>query len=57
LYVSIVKFAGGRAYPLIYRNLGVKDGLPRFAEDVMGVNDFPTDKDKAIGRRGKLFDR
>jgi len=45
LYTSIVKFAGGRCYPVIFRNLGVQDGIPRFREDVWGVNNFPTTVD------------
>jgi hypothetical protein len=48
LYVSVVKFSGGQPYPVIYKNLGVKDGLPRFSEDVWGVNDFPTAEDRSI---------
>jgi len=42
LYTSVVKFAGGRCFPVIYRNLGVQDGIPRFREDVWDVNNFPT---------------
>src|SRR5262249_46856379 len=52
VYVSIVKFRSepGAAgppvpYPLIYKNLGVKDGLPQFREDAWAVNDFPTADD------------
>jgi hypothetical protein len=45
IYTSIVKFAGGQCYPVIFRNLGVKDGIPRFREDAWGVNDFPTHVD------------
>ncbi|HEY1068577.1 MAG TPA: VCBS repeat-containing protein, partial [Pirellulales bacterium] len=29
LYVSIVKFADGRPHPLIYKNLGVRGGIPK----------------------------
>jgi hypothetical protein len=57
LYVSLVKLAGGKAYPLIFRNLGVKAGLPRFQEDVLAVNDFPTAEDRSIRRSGTFFDK
>jgi hypothetical protein len=49
IYVGIVKFAGGRPYPVIFKNLGVKDGLPRFQEDALSVNDFPTAEDRKMG--------
>ncbi len=45
LYVSVVKFAGVDVHPLIYRNLGA--GRPRFREDCLAVNDFPTAADRA----------
>jgi hypothetical protein len=58
LYVSIAKFdAAGRPHPLIYRNAGVRDGIPHFAEDVMAVNDFPNAQDRSPGRSGTAFDR
>lgn len=57
LYVSIVKFADGRPHPLIFRNLGVRDGLPRFKADALGVNDFPTAEDRTIAQTGKLFEK
>ncbi|MEX0700501.1 MAG: CRTAC1 family protein [Planctomycetales bacterium] len=55
IYTSIVKFADGKPHPVIFRNLGVRDGLPRFREYALGVNDFPTDSDRAIRRSGDLF--
>lgn len=55
IYVSIVKFAGGKPYPLIYKHQGIIDGLPRFREDAMQVNDFPTAEDLAIKRSGDFF--
>lgn len=55
IYVSIVKFAGGKPHPLIFRNLGVQDGLPRFREDALAVNDFPTKEDLAVKRTGDFF--
>ncbi len=55
IYVSIVKFADGKPYPLIYKNRGVKDGIPRFHEEAWAVNDFPTKEDLGIKRVGDLF--
>ncbi len=57
IYVSIVKFKDGRPHPVIFRNLGIRDGLPRFQETAWSVNDFPTAEDKAIRRSGTLFDK
>ena len=57
IYVSIVKFHDGKPCPVIYKNLGVKDGIPRFREDAWAVNDFPTAEDKALKRAGPLFDK
>src|SRR5262249_12973934 len=58
LYTSIVKFAGGKAHPLIFRNQGVAgDGLPRFSEDVLGLNDFPTAEDRKLPGAGPFFDK
>lgn len=48
--VSIVKFKDGRPYPIIFRNMGTHDGIPRFRDDAWGVNDFPTEEDRS--RRG-----
>lgn len=57
LLTSIVKFAGGQPYPVIFKNLGVRDGLPRFHEDALAVNDFPTAEEKKMGDVGKFFAR
>ena len=57
IYVSIVKFADGKPCPVIYKNLGVKDGIPQFRDDAWAVNDFPTAADKALKRAGPLFDK
>lgn len=56
IFLSIVKFAEGKACPVIFKNLGVKDGLPHFGDDSKIVNDFPTDKDKAIKRSREFFE-
>jgi hypothetical protein len=57
LYASQFKLAGGNVYPLIFQNLGVKNGLPHFANDTQGVNDFPTAEDRAIKRSGTFFEK
>jgi enediyne biosynthesis protein E4 len=57
IYVSVVKFADGKPYPVIFKNLGLKDRLPRFHEDALAVNNFPTAEDKAVKRSGDLFQR
>jgi hypothetical protein len=53
--VSVVKFAGGNVYPIIYRNTGIKDGRPQFVVDGWNVNDFPTDADRATKGTGGFF--
>lgn len=55
VYFSTVKLAGGRAYPAIFKHLGVSGGLPKFGEDMLAVNDFPTDEDRAVKQSGKFF--
>jgi enediyne biosynthesis protein E4 len=57
IYLSIVKFKDGKPCPVIYKNLGARDGLPRFREDAWAVNDFPTAADLANRRSGPLFER
>jgi hypothetical protein len=65
IYVSIVKFTPAekgskvpRPHPVIFKNLGLdKDGLPRFHEDALAVNDFPTEADRKDGDVGKFFAR
>jgi len=57
LYTSIVKFAGGKPYPMIFKNQGVKDGLPRFTEDVLSVNDFPTAEDQKMADVTAAFNK
>jgi len=52
LLTSIVKFAGGKPHPVIFRNLG-----GTFRCDALAVNDFPTAEDRAIGQSGKLFEK
>ena len=57
IYTSIVKFADGKPHPVIFRNLGVKDGLPQFREDALAVNDFPSAEDRAGRRSREVFDK
>lgn len=57
IYTNIVKFADGKPHPVIYKNLGIKDGLPQFREDAMAVNDFPTAEDRAGRRARDVFDK
>jgi hypothetical protein len=57
IYASIVKFKDGQSYPLVFKNLGVKDGIPRFRADSWGVNDFPNKEELAIKQTGKFFDK
>jgi len=57
IYTSIVTFADGRPHPVIFRNLGNRDGLPRFEQDALGRIDFPTDEDRAIKRSGAFFEK
>jgi enediyne biosynthesis protein E4 len=42
---------------VIFKNLGVKDGIPRFREDAWAVNDFPTAEDRAMKRSGPFFEK
>lgn len=55
--VSIVKFKDGKPCPVIYKGLGVKDGVPQFRDDAWGVNDFPTAEDVAVKRSGPFFEK
>ncbi len=56
IYTSIVKFKDGRPYPVIYKNLGVKDGIPRFADTTEGVNDFPNADFLKIKKTNDVWD-
>lgn len=57
IYVSIVKFKGDQPCPIIYRNLGQQDGVPKFEVTGWDVNDFPTKEDLAVKRTGAFFDK
>lgn len=57
LYVSIVYLAAGKPYPVIFKNLGVKNGLPHLQADMFNVNDYPTAADRAMADVGAFFDK
>jgi len=57
IYASMVTFADGRPHPVIFRNLGISGGLPKFQADALTVNDYPTEGDKAEKATGKFFDK
>lgn len=58
IYTSIVKFdARGAPHPVIFHNEGAPDGVPRFKEFALAVNDFPTETDKQDGNVGRFFER
>jgi hypothetical protein len=58
IYTSIIKFASdGRPHPVIFRNLGLTGGVPRFQEGALAVNDFPTAADRKDGDVGAVFTR
>ena len=57
LYVSIVQFAAGKPHPVIFKNQGLTNGLPRFHADALTVNDFPTAEDRKMADVGAFFDK
>jgi hypothetical protein len=60
IYTSIVKFTGGRPCPVIFKNLGLQGppgSLPRFKEDALAMNDFPTETDKQTADVVAFFER
>ena len=50
IYVSIVKFADGKPYPVIFQQPGRQGRPAAFRDDAWAVNDFPTAEDRAIKR-------
>ena len=56
LSVSMVKFAAGRPHPVIFRNLGLHDGIPRFSAAALEANDYPTDQDSTIESTQRFFE-
>ena len=57
LFCSLIKFKGVTAYPLIFHHKGTQEGLPRFEQHALGVNNFPTTEDKAVKRSGAFFEK
>jgi hypothetical protein len=55
IYTSIVKYADGQSHPFIFRGLGLKDSVPTFQCDALGVNDFPTAEDLKVAGPGEFF--
>lgn len=53
IFVSIVKYKDGKPYPVIFRNQGVRGGMPRFRDDAWAVNDFPADVAQGRGSPSK----
>ena len=50
-----MKFKNGEPHPLIFKHLGLEKGLPRFREDALAANDFPTDEDRGLKRSSEFF--
>lgn len=42
---------------MIYKNLGVRDGIPRFREEAWAVNDFPNAEERSNRRGTQLNDK
>ena len=57
ILTSIVTFADGIPHPLIFRNLGNRDSIPRFRQQALAVVDFPTAEDRNIRRSGAFFEK
>ena len=57
IYTAMVKFVGNKTYPVIFKNLGIENGLPKFREDALAVNDVPTAADRAQADVGAFFAR
>ncbi|MSU77966.1 MAG: CRTAC1 family protein [Gemmataceae bacterium] len=57
ILVSIVKFKDGQPHPIIFKNLGNKNGIPQFRADAWGINEFPTKENLAVKGTGPFFDK
>jgi hypothetical protein len=58
IYTSVVKFYNGNAHPLIFRQVSIADGLPKFDDVALQVNDFPAASDKSLaGNKGAFFSK
>lgn len=59
IYTSVLKYADKdkQPHPVIYRQVGQKDGVPQFRDFAMSVNDFPNETDRAETRTGPFWDK
>ncbi len=57
LYVSIIVLSKDRPRPVIFRNQGIKNGMPRFQEHALSFTDFPTEEDRNTRRSGTFFNK
>lgn len=55
IYVSVVKYKDGQTYPLIFKNLGVKNGLPHFRADSWSVNDSPNATELGLKKTTRIL--
>lgn len=56
LYASVVKFANGKPYPLVFRNTAKAGQPPKFETAALAVNDFPTPAEREMSSVGPFFD-
>jgi len=52
LYTPITVKKGGRIHPVIYRNLGVRGGIPRFQQKALRQVEFPTAEHRGMNIHG-----
>jgi hypothetical protein len=58
IYTSVVKFKSGNIYPVVFKNTGITNHRALFREDVLFMNDFPTDEDKTFkGKTATFFEK
>lgn len=55
ILVSIIKFVGDKGQPIIYRNTGIKNGVPKFVLDGWDVNDFPAADDLELTKSKNFY--
>lgn len=57
IFTSIVTFSDDRPHPVIFAGLGNRNGIPRFQQQAIGVNDFPNDTDRNTNGSRKFFEK
>ena len=57
LYTSIVRYKNDVPHPVIYKNMGNKDGMPRFVDYGEHLNDFPDPEFVKVKKTAEVFDR